>query len=327
MPEEKIWLIFDCLASGIAVMENGNENIEGASWDREICHMDIKPDNIFIQNEDDQHPNSIFKFGDFGVSCEALPYDQQSIEWMKCQFFTPDYESPEQAEVNRGSKYSNYDDEDAFYGIDPSTGKPKTQYANTYDPALKYGSHTNVWAVGKVMYNLINRGASFDNDAPEYEFELSPGDGIVTQGQAIISAPYSATLRKTVMRCLAVDWQDRPMTRDLLDTIDRAILAIQRSRAGSAGAGPGAGPHPEPTDDDPNSNFDSSSVSHGGAGGEGGEGGGGESADQGSQFSVERVEHFVDATGKIVTDLTEDSVEGSRSSMSKATGVIDLTEE
>jgi hypothetical protein len=45
LPEVMIWRIFRCLALGLAMVENGNEELDGASWDREIVHFNIKPEN------------------------------------------------------------------------------------------------------------------------------------------------------------------------------------------------------------------------------------------------------------------------------------------
>jgi hypothetical protein len=45
LPEELIWHIFKCLALALTVIENGNEALDGDSWDRELVHFDIKPAN------------------------------------------------------------------------------------------------------------------------------------------------------------------------------------------------------------------------------------------------------------------------------------------
>jgi serine/threonine protein kinase len=45
MPEELIWEIFKCLTLGLAVMQHGNEQLNGPAWDKEVAHMDIKPEN------------------------------------------------------------------------------------------------------------------------------------------------------------------------------------------------------------------------------------------------------------------------------------------
>jgi hypothetical protein len=39
--------LFECLAKGLAVMEGGNEEVEGKSWGEEhnIVHLDLKDQN------------------------------------------------------------------------------------------------------------------------------------------------------------------------------------------------------------------------------------------------------------------------------------------
>lgn len=82
---------------------------------------------------------------------------------------------------------------------------------------------------------------------------------IRTQGPAIKNAPYSPDLRKTVMHCLAVDWQERPTSRDLLKMVNDKLAAIANPTApayvkAAPGIGFGAGfdagltLYPEPSD-------------------------------------------------------------------------------
>jgi hypothetical protein len=40
-----MWAIFHCFALGALVMDHGNEDLKLASWGREMCHFDIKPEN------------------------------------------------------------------------------------------------------------------------------------------------------------------------------------------------------------------------------------------------------------------------------------------
>lgn len=72
--------------------------------------------------------------------------------------------------------------------------------------------------MGKVFWKLINCGSS---DYPGAEwFHFKPdydGSKIVeTVGNAILSLPYSVTLRYTALRMLTKDFQDRITARDLL---------------------------------------------------------------------------------------------------------------
>jgi hypothetical protein len=46
VPEEYIWLVWECLARGLCVLAYGNENLSGPRWlHPEIGHFDIKPNN------------------------------------------------------------------------------------------------------------------------------------------------------------------------------------------------------------------------------------------------------------------------------------------
>lgn len=43
--EEEIWRLFECLARGLLILENGSEDPAAAPWTRKIAHFDIKPQN------------------------------------------------------------------------------------------------------------------------------------------------------------------------------------------------------------------------------------------------------------------------------------------
>lgn len=45
MPEQLVWLIFECLALGLYAMEYGTESMNDTKWDKEIVHFDLKPEN------------------------------------------------------------------------------------------------------------------------------------------------------------------------------------------------------------------------------------------------------------------------------------------
>ncbi|KAH8812135.1 hypothetical protein F5884DRAFT_303896 [Xylogone sp. PMI_703] len=52
MPEAYIWRIFECLALALCVVAHGNENLEGPSWQTEMVHFDIKPQNSKCSPDD-----------------------------------------------------------------------------------------------------------------------------------------------------------------------------------------------------------------------------------------------------------------------------------
>jgi len=45
IPEELLWNLSRYLALGLVVMENGNEDLDGASWDHGLVHYDLKAAN------------------------------------------------------------------------------------------------------------------------------------------------------------------------------------------------------------------------------------------------------------------------------------------
>ncbi|CZR65796.1 uncharacterized protein PAC_15696 [Phialocephala subalpina] len=183
---------------------------------------------LFVATNDNQHIKTpVIKIADFGVS-QVVPIPQ-SIEWTSQQLGTPHYKAPEY-----------YQSEKKYPGIYNATSSKEDDYnppSGTFDPTLKFGAHTNAWAVGKTT--------------------SIPTGGIGTQSDAILKAPYSATLRRTVMHCLAVDWRQRPKPRELLAVINGILVTIEKApvgvRAGprvGLGTGFDAGTtlYPEPTD-------------------------------------------------------------------------------
>lgn len=46
MPEQLIWLAFQCLALGAHALEYGHEDMDLPKWNKELVHFDLKPGNI-----------------------------------------------------------------------------------------------------------------------------------------------------------------------------------------------------------------------------------------------------------------------------------------
>ncbi|KAL2066797.1 hypothetical protein VTL71DRAFT_1221 [Oculimacula yallundae] len=162
IPEELLWHMFKCLVSGLVAMEYGNELVKGKSWGLQILHNDIKPSNILISNNDNEHLKTpVFKFADFCVS-RILP-EKQSIQWIQQQFFAKHYPAPEFDQTKL-----KYD------GIPLAVFSPTFTEQPVYDPLLQLDSHTSIRAVAKVLYNLITRTRSFGPTTAEFDFEL-PG--------------------------------------------------------------------------------------------------------------------------------------------------------
>jgi hypothetical protein len=77
------------------------------------------------------------------------------------------------------------------------------------------------------MYMLITRGRSFNaytDGVPNFYAGLDDGQPSTrTMGSELLDAPYSKTLRQTVLRCLAYLPSRRPVLRDLVVIINSAL--------------------------------------------------------------------------------------------------------
>jgi hypothetical protein len=95
--------------------------------------------------------------------------------------------------------------------------------------------------IGKIMHSLITRGRNCNPiyDDPEfihvilYENDTSE---LMTMGELLLDAPYSAALRGLVLECLACDWEKRPRARGLLTGVELGIKACDEARAEAARA-------------------------------------------------------------------------------------------
>lgn len=83
--EENIyWRFLECLACGLATMEHGNEDLDGASWGEIILHNDIHGGNFLVGLNDEDHKlTPALKFADFVNSRIALKTAANSCELSK----------------------------------------------------------------------------------------------------------------------------------------------------------------------------------------------------------------------------------------------------
>jgi hypothetical protein len=86
------------------------------------------------------------------------------------------------------------------------------------------------------MHFFITRGrsCSADEHSNDKYLPVKLNDSIpgfaLSQGQLLLDAPYSTTLRKLVIQCLAVSWALRPTGRQLLIEIAAALKVIEDKR-------------------------------------------------------------------------------------------------
>ena len=98
-------------------------------------------------------------------------------------------------------------------------------------PYPEYGTKMNVWQIGQCMYELIMRGRDPDwNQVWRVDMTVN-GErrnldffGIEAKNHPA----YSATLRKLLMRCLAVDATDRPTPDEMLEICEGAIAVVRQ---------------------------------------------------------------------------------------------------
>ena len=71
---------------------------------------------------------------------------------------------------------------------------------------------------------------------------------ILTIGYYLLDAPYNVSLRRTVLRCLAYDFRERPTPRELGKVVEHALGLFEEEVLVLETDSPGI-KHPEPIDD------------------------------------------------------------------------------
>ncbi|KAI0126342.1 kinase-like domain-containing protein [Xylariales sp. AK1849] len=173
-----------------------------------ICHFDIDPANVFIgepnpvDTEHALHP--IAKIADYNLMGEIKR--DTNIFFLRVHGKNKTH-APEQFDRTVGSHWRDF------------------------------GSHTNIWGIGLVMFNLITHSwippearsssprrtptnSDLSRATDTYGFHVY--DDIATSDSDPYPA-YDLNLRYLVMRCMARDYQDRPDLRELLSNIEENI--------------------------------------------------------------------------------------------------------
>ncbi|EPE36142.1 Protein kinase-like (PK-like) [Glarea lozoyensis ATCC 20868] len=204
-----------CLAKGAAIIENGNENLDGPTWDNgetenNIVHFDLKEGNVFLKFDDDEHTETpLFKIADFGLT-DTMPkpefQTERQYKYMR-QNGTADSLAPEQS-MQPDYPYKHY------------IGPPVT-----------------IWQIGKMMHWVVTRGRSCNPHYLDPDFLLVKLDEndtkfLVSMGELLLEAPYSVALRSLIFRCLACNWERRPNARELLADIEVGIETVDGRNGG-----------------------------------------------------------------------------------------------
>ncbi|RDL42436.1 uncharacterized protein BP5553_02415 [Venustampulla echinocandica] len=248
MPFEEVtlWRIFDCLVDGITVMSNGSEAVvdsatgnarfsllparsplrspeaSEAKW-QEVYHLDLKPANIMLGDRDMNHSwTPVAKVSDFGCSEAVPPKDKQTPRWKYGlrRPGTAGYHPPEQS--TKRWEYLDWE---------------------TSGVAGNYGPHTNVWAIGLIMWDLAtlkDRTSEYEGPVqlkpffPSWQISKRPAKGL-THGKYLQTVPrYSQTFKDLVYECLYEKPKHRPDVLELKGRICKA-WKLADSAAGSKG--------------------------------------------------------------------------------------------
>ncbi|KAI4234091.1 MAG: hypothetical protein LQ349_003995 [Xanthoria aureola] len=217
-PEEFIWDVFHHLVNACKAMDKGPSRPKDPSHTTYV-HRDIKPNNIFLAAAESYADGGIpiypsTRMGDFGL---CIPTGEQDIYHNPHELRdtgTWGYKAPEQ---KRDAETLIKMNEEELEKNGPNDGLLVEDYGihdNTYDwPPL--GTHTNIWAVGACMYELIvlTRVA--------WDFRLADDeDRALGKVQTHRVPEYSEPLTKLVRRCLRFEIDGRPTLEELEKVID-----------------------------------------------------------------------------------------------------------
>ncbi|KAL8733025.1 MAG: hypothetical protein Q9166_002423 [cf. Caloplaca sp. 2 TL-2023] len=239
LPEEFIWDVFYHLVSACKVMDEGpSPSRQRYSWCKTYVHRDIKPENIFLAAPEDYDTDGIpiypsTKLGDFGFAMATSDTDPHNPKDLRYKG-TPGYKAPEQKDLALDKE----DDEEYI----------ETNVTN-HSPQL--GTHTNIWAIGACIYQLILLTAAHP-DLHKAHLEKSKLEMITTHR----TPEYSTALREVVHQCLETKPEHRPTLARLEEVVvanrsafrsswssggsipEAAILRLSRDATNAMGIGP-----------------------------------------------------------------------------------------
>ncbi|CZT25262.1 uncharacterized protein RCC_10991 [Ramularia collo-cygni] len=200
VPEPFIWKLFEDLVNACVILDRGDVDPGGASWDP-IVHRDMKLDNIFLSDPGKSfcwYPTA--KLGDFGPAMFVLPNDRRTVAQLShVEVGTPQSRPPEQLNSTLAGSA----------GVWPMS------------------TQSNVWGIGFLMWRLIQRrqaGCEREDETGFRDDRRTPDD---FNDEA--RAEFSPDLLTLIMDCV----QYLPINRPTLYDVQRRVrLGIEAHTQG-----------------------------------------------------------------------------------------------
>ncbi|KAE9368345.1 kinase-like protein [Stipitochalara longipes BDJ] len=210
--EISLWRMFDCLVDAIGVLEHGaeptlddedNAVVQANPGWKDKIHFDIKHTNILVKARRGKHREApLCMFTDFGLTLN------RKQNWTKS----------EKAQLRRRGTHR-------FFAPEQFTARWDYLNWNAGGVAGEYGTKTNVWGIGCIIYGLI----ALDQIAPDqkqpflptWPLYAEPAKGI-TYGHKLNSFQpdlYSRKLTDLVQQCLYDVPAHRPNVLQLKELI------------------------------------------------------------------------------------------------------------
>ncbi|KAK5101223.1 hypothetical protein LTS08_004830 [Lithohypha guttulata] len=277
LPEKFLWHVFDSLARAVCCLTDHPTNMQSLPKGdvnplahERVVHFDIKPENIFlgyekpVNNSEKSLYGGIAKFddvvtcfpmiklGDFGIA-EFTAYPDKSRKNPKSfwRIGTGFYRSPEMIHYGldwpkppngkQPPKKTTYKLEGEKSRRKTVARPPEEVQEEIDDPGFGLEQPTNVWGIGKIMFDLITLARPSDyaamstQDFEQYQRndqhalpdftetpflfsnrrrrEVDP----VTERRTYKPSPYSGELMKLVARCMKPSIKDRILPAELLE--------------------------------------------------------------------------------------------------------------
>ncbi|CZT00503.1 uncharacterized protein RAG0_08522 [Rhynchosporium agropyri] len=243
--ELTLWRIFECLVDGCSVLTYdqelkmssvGNVLVPAVQVPplRTTVHFDLKPHNIFAAISNKEHDGiPVYKIGDFGG---ILKVDSNPLNVKARNVWRVD--NAMRLQGTRG-----------YYAPEQFTPRWDSKDFRTSPVCGKYGTATNVWGIGVIMYQvcipfsyLHNSQAKADAiytsapPRPHRPFSYTSattGETFVSYGQFLARQNYSGTIKDLIAECLAEIPGQRPGLIELKTRIRDNIALLKANGATS----------------------------------------------------------------------------------------------